>query len=121
MVNHNAQNAATHIDLTSNLSSVYFLHPSDSSQKLVNIVFSKRGYANRKRVMIIALSGKNKLGFVDGTLARPTSNSTAKAWDRVDKVVMGWIIGVLEDSTANNILSFKKSKKIRDELEERYG
>lgn len=34
---------------------------------------------------------------------------------------MGWIIGVLEDSIANSILSFKTSKEIWDELEERYG
>ena len=95
-----------------NPSSVYFVHPSDSSQKLVNIVFLGRGFANWKRIMTIALSGRNKLGFVDGSLSRPTSNSAAKTWDRVDNVVMEWNIGVLEDSIANSILSFKTSKEI---------
>lgn len=71
--------------------------------------------------MIIALSGRNKLGFVDGSLTRPTSNSAAKAWDKVDNVVMGWIISVLEDSIANSILSYKTSKDIWNELNERYG
>ena len=71
--------------------------------------------------MIIALLGRKKLGFVDGTLPRPTSNSSAKAWDRVDNIVMGWIIGVFEDSIANSILSYKISKDIWDELNERYG
>lgn len=71
--------------------------------------------------MTIALSGKHKLGFVDGTLVRPTNNSGANIWDRVDNVVIGWIIGVLEDSITNNILSFKTSKEIWDELGERYG
>lgn len=117
MVNQNTQN----VDPTMTPSSVYFLHPSDSSQKLVNIIFSGRGFANWKRVMTIALSGKNKMGFVDGSLPRPTGNSTSKAWDRVDHVVMGWIIAVLEDSIANSVLSYKTSKAIRDELGERYG
>jgi LTR polyprotein gag-polypeptide-like protein len=71
--------------------------------------------------MTIALSGRNKLGFVDGSLSGPTSNSSARVWDRVDNIVMGCIIGVLEDSIANSILSFKTSKEIWDELEERYG
>lgn len=57
--------------------------------------------------MIIALSGKNKLGFVDGSLTRPSTNSTAmKAWDRVNNVVMGRIIGVIEDLIAKSVLSY---------------
>ena len=82
---------------------MYFLHPFDSSQKIVNIVFSERGFSNWKRVITIALSRRNKLGFVDGTLSRPSSNLAARTWDRVDKVVIGWIIGVLKYSIGNSI------------------
>ena len=110
-----------HVDPTMNPSSVYFLHPFDNSQKIVNIVFAGRGFSNWKRVMTIALSGRNKLGFVDDSLSRPNNNSSARALDRVDNVVMRWIIGVLENSIANSILSFKTCKEIWDELEERYG
>lgn len=96
---------------------MYFLHPSDSSQRMVNIIFSGIGYANWKRVMSIALSGKNKLGFVDGSLTRPTNNATVtKAWDGVDNVVFGWIIVVLEDSIAKSQLSYKLAREIWVEL-----
>ena len=95
-----------------NPSFVYFLHPSNSIQKLVSIMFSGRGFANWKRLMTIALSGKNKIGFVDGSFSGPSENFAAKAWDRVDHVVMGWIIAVLEDSIANSVLSYKTSKAI---------
>ena len=117
MVYQNNQN----VDPIMNPSSTYFLYPSDSSQKLVNIVFSGRGFSNWKIVMIIALLGKNKIGFVDGTLPRPSGSSASEAWDRVDHVVMGWIIAILEDSIANSVLSYKTSKAIWDELGERYG
>lgn len=84
-------------------------------------MFSGSGYVDWKRVMTIALSGKNKLAFVDGSLPRPTSNATGKAWDRVNNVVMGWIIAVLEDSIAKSVLSYKTAKDIWFGLAERYG
>lgn len=108
-------------DPTTNPASMYFLHPSDCGQKLVNIVFSGSGYVDWKRVMTIALSGKNKLAFVDGSLPRPNGAAEGRAWDRVNNVVMGWIIAVLEDSIAKSVLSYKTAKEIWYELGERYG
>lgn len=74
MVNHssNNQNGSASSDPTMNPSSTNYLHPSNSGQKLINIVFSGSGFVNWKRVMTIALAGKNKLSFVDGSLPRPT-------------------------------------------------
>ena len=70
---------------------------------------------------VIALNGMNKLDFVDGSLLRPTQTTAARAWDRVNNVVMGWIIAVLEDSIAKSILSYKTTREIWNELNERYG
>ena len=121
MVSHNnTQNGNTSLDPIMNAGSVYYLHPSDSGQKLINLVFSGTGFVDWKRVMIIALSGKNKLVFIDGSLTSPITNSTA-IWDRVNNVVMGWIIAVLEDSIAKSVLSYKIAREIWVELEERYG
>lgn len=112
----------TNLDPTMNPSSVYFLHPSDTGQRLVSEVFGGTGYDDWKRSMIIALSGKNKLVFLDGTLSRPGNNSpNCKAWDRVNHVVMGWILAVLENSIAKSVLWFKNAREIWVELEECYG
>lgn len=122
MVNqNNTQNTPTNLDPTMNVGSPYYLHPSDTGQKLVNITFSGNGFVDWKRVMVIALSGKNKLGFVDGSLPRPTQTTAARAWNRVNNVVMGWIIAVLDDSIAKSILSYKTTREIWNELNERYG
>ena len=40
------QNGSGHLDPTMNPTFVYFLHPLDGNQKLFNIVFSGRGFAN---------------------------------------------------------------------------
>ena len=79
-----------HQDITMNPSSVYYLHPTDVGLKLVNTTFKGIGFKGWKRAMSIALSAKNKLGFVDGTIKRSrTSTSNGNAWDRVNDVVIG--------------------------------
>lgn len=123
MVNSNntKENQTKKIDPTMNPGSVYYLHPSNSSQNLVNITFSKTGFVDWKRVMTIALNEKNRMVFVDSSLPKPSNNGVGLAWERANNVVMGWIIGVLEESIAKSVLSYKTAKDIWNELNERYG
>lgn len=106
---------------TSNSASMYFLHPSDY-HKLMSDVFTSVGYGDWKRSMLISLYGKIKVGFVDGTITKPSSDSpTAKAWGRVNNIVIGWILVVLENSIAKSVLWFNVAHEIWNELEEWYG
>lgn len=78
------------LDPTVNPASIYFLHPSETCQKIVQDVFQGSGYGEGKRSMVIASSAKNKLGFVDGSVPKPDSTlPEAKAWERVNSVVIG--------------------------------
>ena len=73
-----------------NASSPYVLHPTDTGFKLVSIVFSGVGFKSWKRVISIGVSGKNKMGFVDGSIKRlSTSDAHGKAWDIMNDVVLG--------------------------------
>ena len=109
-------------DPTSNQSSVYFLHPTDSGQRIITKVFNGVGFKGWKRAMVIMLSGKNKLSFVDGTVKRSTSSTVnAKAWNNVNNVVMGWLLYVIDEKIANTLQWLKTAKDIWDEVEERYG
>ncbi|GJY35043.1 ribonuclease H-like domain-containing protein [Tanacetum coccineum] len=46
--------------------------------------------------MNIALTGKNKFGFVDGTYVKPvTSLVLAQQWERCNAIVLGWILSSL--------------------------
>ena len=62
-----------HLDVTMNPSSIYYLHPTNIGLNLVNNVFKVFGFKGWKRAMSIVLSAKNKIGFVDGTVKRPTT------------------------------------------------
>ena len=105
-----------------NPSSVYYLHPTDTSLKLVTNIFKGVGFKGWKHAMTIALSSKNKLGFVNGTITRSTtSSSQERAWDRVNDTVIGRIMNAVDEHIAKRILWLKTAKEASDELEHRYG
>lgn len=104
-------------DPTQNPSSIYYLHPTDTSLKLVANVFKGVGFKGWKRSMSNALSGKNKLGFVNGTITRSTtSSSQGIAWDRVNDTIIGWIMNGVDENIGKNILWLKTTNKVWDEL-----
>ena len=75
-------------------STPFFIHHSDSpgfvfvSQSLIG-----ENYASWSRSMTIALSVKNKLGFINGTNVRPADDITLlNAWIRSNNIVISWIL-----------------------------
>ncbi|CAO2835041.1 unnamed protein product [Amaranthus hypochondriacus] len=110
------------IDPVMNPASPYYLHPTDTGMKIVSNIFTGMGYKGWKRSVSIALSGKNKMGFVDGSIKRSISNgSLAKAWDRVNDVVLGWLLGAVDEKIFKSVLWFKTAKEVWDNLEQRFG
>ncbi|XP_075515979.1 uncharacterized protein LOC142550814 [Primulina tabacum] len=56
-------------------SSPYFLHHSDNpGQLLVSQLLTSENFSSWSRAMKIALSVKNKLGFIDGSIHKPPEN-----------------------------------------------
>nr|GFA80439.1 putative reverse transcriptase, RNA-dependent DNA polymerase, Gag-polypeptide of LTR copia-type [Tanacetum cinerariifolium] len=44
--------------------------------------------------MKVALEGKNKIGFIDGTSVKPvTSVVLSQQWERCNAIILGWILG----------------------------
>lgn len=70
--------------------------------------------------MLINLSMKNKLGFVNGSIPKPTS-TLFDAWKRCNNMLISWLLGVLDQSTARNVLRFATVSEIWSNLEERSG
>src|ERR1044072_8702339 len=72
----------------------YYLHASDHpGLVLVSQPLADDNYASWKRSMVLALSGKNKLGFVDGTIPQPPeADPQHRAWIRNSNVVASWLL-----------------------------
>ena len=79
-----------------NPSGPYYLHPTETSLKIVPNIFTGTGFKRWNRV--VALSGKNKLGFVNGTIKRATHNQDlANSWDRVNDIIIGWLLNAVDE------------------------
>lgn len=79
------------LDPSQNPTSLYYIHPFDNhGMRLVSLKFDGKGYGDWKRSMLISLSAKNKIGFVDRTIQKPviTDEVAYKAWDRCNSMLI---------------------------------
>lgn len=72
--------------------------------------------------MMLSLSAKNKLCFVNGTIIVPDVGSTDyKAWERCNDLVISWILYNLDETIARSVLFLKTAREIWKDLEDRFG
>ncbi|XP_060178069.1 uncharacterized protein LOC132608001 [Lycium barbarum] len=100
----------------------FYIHLLDyPGMSLVSIVFDGRRYGGWRRAVIIALSAKNKLGFTDGSLAVPTSDSALlKAWIRCNDMVLLWLLNLLSKEIAESVLYLVNAKSLWKDREDRF-
>ncbi|XP_019253996.1 PREDICTED: uncharacterized protein LOC109232705 [Nicotiana attenuata] len=101
----------------------YYLHPSDYPwMNLVSSPFDGRAYGGWRRAVVIALSAKNKLGFIDGSLAVPEADSgLQRAWARCNDMVLSWLLNSLSKEIAESVLYSQSAKDLWSDLEDRFG
>jgi len=72
--------------------------------------------------MLIALSTKGNLFFIDGTLTRPALISPdLKKWIKCNDMVMAGILNVITKDIGDSIINAKSARDMWIQLEERYG
>lgn len=116
------QTETQNVDQSQNPNSPFYIHPSDNpGMKLVSEKFNVSCYDEWKRSMIISLSAKNKMGFVDGSIKKPDATDiNYKVWDKCNSNDI-LVLGVSEQDIARSVLYFQTSHEIWANLEERFG
>lgn len=86
--------SSSNVPLTQNPSSVYFIHPSENpANPLVSMKFNGDNFFEWQRGIMIALSCKNKLSFIDGSLPKPSPTDSAYvSWERCNAMVTSYIL-----------------------------
>ncbi|GJY61677.1 ribonuclease H-like domain-containing protein [Tanacetum coccineum] len=99
------------------------LHPNDTTALTVVSVKLKgtKNYQVWSCAMLLALVGKNKIGFIDGSCKRSNTDKVlGKQWDRVNAIILGWILNsISEELFLGNFFS-KRAKHVWEELKETY-
>ncbi|XP_070055240.1 uncharacterized protein [Nicotiana tomentosiformis] len=106
-----------------NVNHLYHLNNFDSpSMTLVNTVFDGRGYPGWRRSILLSLSAKKKLSFINGACQSPDLKSPEyEQWSCVNDMVISWILNALSKDIADSVIYSKTAKELWDSLEQRFG
>ncbi|XP_016558272.2 uncharacterized protein LOC107858048 [Capsicum annuum] len=101
----------------------YYLHPSDSpGMNLISSVFDGRGFPGWRRSILIALSAKRKLGFINGSCQMPDLTSPDfSQWSCCNDMVISWLLNALSKDVADSVIYSTTAKELSDSFEQRFG
>ncbi|CAH9055444.1 unnamed protein product [Cuscuta europaea] len=110
--------------LNYNMESPYYLLSSDNPG--VSLVGSPLtgldNYSSWALAMTMALKGRNKFCFVDGSLPVPPSDHRDHArWQRINNMVMSWILHSVHSSLAPTVLYAPDASTVWSDFKDRYS
>ncbi|KZV47147.1 hypothetical protein F511_16989 [Dorcoceras hygrometricum] len=103
-------------------SSPYYLHNGDHpGLTLVSNPLIGSNYNTWRRAMIVALTAKNKLGFIDRSIDRPRSEDLLYgSWIRCNSMVISWILNSVARNIADSLMYMQTAEEIWTDLYERF-
>ena len=71
----------------------------------------------------MALTAKNKIGFVNGVIVQPQDESSPayNAWMRCNTMVISWLLNSLSKERASSVIYATTGKEIWEDLRERFA
>ncbi|XP_061375054.1 uncharacterized protein LOC133317230 [Gastrolobium bilobum] len=104
-------------------SSPHFLHNGDHpGLVLVSHSLTGSNFSSWKRAMLLALTAKNKLVFVDGSILRPSPNDLLfPSWTRCNSMVISWILNSVTKEIADSLLYFTTGYEVWNDLQTRFS
>ncbi|XP_075080231.1 uncharacterized protein LOC142165758 [Nicotiana tabacum] len=100
-----------------------YLHPSDgpNSLSLGFQLIEMENYTIWSQAMEVSLLTRNKLGFVDGSIARDTFGTRFNhLWDRCNAIVKSWLMHNVSRDLLSGVLFRLSARAIWEDLRERF-
>ncbi|EPS58784.1 hypothetical protein M569_16030, partial [Genlisea aurea] len=75
-----------------------------------------------RRSILLALSIKNKAGFIDGSIPEPLlTDPTYFAWRRCNDLIVSWLLRSMEPPIAQTVFYISNAKTIYDTIVARFS
>ncbi|KAM6548502.1 hypothetical protein CsatB_020178 [Cannabis sativa] len=102
----------------------YFLHHGDNPGNILvsQLLTGQDNYVAWSRAMELAISFKNKLGFLNGSISKPpiSNHVLYNAWIRNNNIVISWIINSVSTEILSSILYDESTSAIWNDLKVRF-
>lgn len=101
----------------------YSLHASDNPGALItSVMFTGENYNEWSIELVNALKAKRKLGFIDGSILKPSiDDSNFELWSSVNSMIVGWIRSSIEARVRSTVTFISDSHKLWDNLKKRFS
>lgn len=103
--------------------SPYALHASDNPGSLItSVTLTGDNYNEWSTEMTNALQAKRKIGFIDGSIVKPsTGDPNLELWLSVNPMIVGWIRSSIEPRVRSTVTFISDSYKLWENLKKRFS
>ena len=108
---HNTQ--STHANANSNAPNLYFLSSSENPGNILitQPLLGMRNYQSWSRAMVLALTTKKKIGFINGKIQKPDVDSSLyEDWESCNTMVLSWLINSMHVDVSSSIMYCKTTR-----------
>ncbi|XP_074314582.1 uncharacterized protein LOC141649803 [Silene latifolia] len=98
------------------------VHVEHTGQSITPIVFNGNNYDEWSRSFTLALLAKGKLGYIDGTIVKPTvTAATFETWQSSNALVTMWIFNTIDSGIRNQISLRPEAKQVWMDIKNRFS
>uniref|UniRef100_A0A6N2N5W9 Uncharacterized protein n=1 Tax=Salix viminalis TaxID=40686 RepID=A0A6N2N5W9_SALVM len=102
---------------------LYLHHGDQPGIILVPQSLAEDNYSTWVQSMSMALTVKNKIGFVDGSIKEPTEDKLdeVQQWKRCNNLVKTWLLGSMSKDIASSVIHCKNANQMWVDLQEKFS
>ncbi|KAJ3704814.1 hypothetical protein LUZ61_008519 [Rhynchospora tenuis] len=102
--------------------SPFYLNSSDNpGMSISSCILKENNYDLWVKAMKNSLRAKNKLGFLDGTVVKPTTAPESDLWEICNHMLVSWLFNSIAPKLQPSVAYFETAKELWDDLRDRFS